>query len=53
MYESNVLDWASLVIPETSLKKPKPAQMCQGETKDKTAVVMFSAHKWMRLCAPT
>ena len=53
MFESNVHDWASLVIPQTSLKKLKHAQMCPGVTKAKTAASMFSGHKWMSLCAPT
>ena len=53
MFESNVRDWASLVIPQTSLKKPKHAQMCPGETKAKTAAAMFCGLKWVSLCAPT
>ena len=53
MFESNVHYWASLVIPEMGLKKPKHAQMCPGETKAKTAAAMFSGHKWMSLCVPT
>ena len=44
-FESNVHDWASLVIPQTSLKKAKHAQMCLCKTKAKTAAVMFSGHK--------
>ena len=52
MFESKVHDWASLVIPHTSLKKHKHAQMCLGVTKANTATAMFSGHKWMSLCAP-
>ena len=32
MFESNVHDWDSLAIPQTSLKKPKHNQMCPGVT---------------------
>ena len=53
MFESNVHDWASLIIPQMSFKKPKHAQMCPGETKAKTPAAIFSGHKWMILCAPT
>ena len=50
MFESNVHDWASLAIPQMSLKKPKHAQMCVGVTKAKTPAAMFSGHKRMSLC---
>ena len=53
MFESNVHEWASLAIPQTSLKEPKNAQMCPVVTKAKTAVAVFSGHKWMSLCATT
>ena len=53
MFETNVHDWASLVIPQTGLNKPKHAHMCPGETKAKTAAAKFSGHNWMSLCAPT
>ena len=55
MFESNIHDWASLAIPQTSLKKPKHAQMCPGVTKAKTAAAMFMVHghKWMGLCETT
>ena len=54
MFESKVHDWVSLAIPQTSLKKPKHAQMCLGEvTIAKTAAGMFSGHKWMSLCVTT
>ena len=46
MFDSNVHDWASLVIPQTSLKKPKHAEMCLDETKAKTAAAMFSDHRY-------
>ena len=53
IFESKVHDWASLVIPQTSLKKPKRAQMCLGVTKAKAAAAMFSGNKWMSLCVLT
>ena len=53
MFESNVHDWDSLVIPQMSLKKPKHARMCPGLTKAKTAAAVFSGHKWMSLCVTT
>ena len=52
LFESMVHEWASLGIPQTSLKKPKHVEMCPGVTKTKTAAVMFSGHKWMSLCGP-
>ena len=42
MFESKVHNWASLAIPQTTLKKPKHAQMGPGVTKAKTAAAMFS-----------
>ena len=53
MFASNVHGWASLSIPQMSLKKPKHDKMCLGVIKAKAAGAMFSGHKWMSMCVTT
>ena len=53
MFVSKVHDWASLAIPQMSLKKPEHAQMCPGVNKAKTAAAtaMFESkvYDWASL----